>query len=148
MTDELFTAMRGKGAYLNGQRLSVSATSNLEDAFLVTGFPYNVYENPGYCIDHIVRFLSMGLPVRRLGSAALDLAYLAAGRFDGYWEVKLQAWDVAAGLLLVQEAGGLLTHYDGTPYQIGERFMLASNGHLHTAMSQVLLDVMKEHKNS
>ncbi len=143
ITDELFTAIRGKGAYLNGERLSVSTTRSLQDAFLVTGFPYNVFENPGACIDHIVNFLGMGLPVRRLGSAALDLAYLAAGRFDGYWEVKLQAWDVAAGLLMVEEAGGMLTHYDGAPYRIGEQFMLASNGHIHHEMSRILLDVMQ-----
>ncbi len=142
MTNELFTAVKGKGAFLNGKRLAVSTTATLDAGFLVTGFPYNVFQNPGQCIDHMVHFLSMGLPIRRLGSAALDLAYLAAGRFDGYWEVQLQAWDVSAGLLMVHEAGGMLTHYDGSPYRIGEQFMLASNGHIHAEMSQKLLAVM------
>ncbi|MCS6807309.1 MAG: inositol monophosphatase family protein [Bacteroidota bacterium] len=140
MTSELFTGTHGGGAYLNGQALSVSTTDNLEDAILVTGFPYNAWENPQNCIDHFSRFVRMGLPVRRLGSAALDLAYLAAGRFDGYWEVSLNAWDVAAGKLLLQEAGGMITQYDGSPHNLYNGTMLATNGRIHKAMSKILTE--------
>jgi myo-inositol-1(or 4)-monophosphatase len=139
MTNELYTGERGKGAFLNGAPIHVSSTENLDDAILVTGFPYNANDNPGGCIDHFTRFVSMGLPVRRLGSAAIDLAYLAAGRFDGYWEVSLNAWDVAAGKLLLLEAGGEITQYDGAPHNIMHGTMLASNGRVHKAMSQVLM---------
>jgi myo-inositol-1(or 4)-monophosphatase len=139
MTNELFASERGSGAYLNGVRLSVSQTERLEDAILVTGFPYNAGQNPGGCIEHFTRFVSMGLPVRRLGSAAIDLAYLAAGRFDGYWEVSLNAWDVAAGKLLLLEAGGTITQYDGSPHNIMRGTMLATNGRVHKEMSQVLM---------
>jgi myo-inositol-1(or 4)-monophosphatase len=139
MTGELFTAGKGTGAFLNGHRLQVSATEKLDDAILVTGFPYNAWENPNNCIDHFSRFVRMGLPVRRLGSAAIDLAYLAAGRFDGYWEVSLNSWDVAAGKLMLAEAGGTMTQYDGTPHNIHKGTMLATNGRIHQEMSAVLM---------
>lgn len=139
MTNELFTAERGKGATLNGVPLKVSTTQKLDDAILVTGFPYNASDNPGGCIDHFTRFVGMGIPVRRLGSAAIDLAYLAAGRFDGYWEVSLNAWDVAAGKLMLLEAGGNMTQYDGAPHNIMKGTMLASNGRIHEEMSAVLM---------
>jgi myo-inositol-1(or 4)-monophosphatase len=139
MLGELFTAARGEGAWLNGKRLQVSQTEALEDAILVTGFPYNVAENPGNCMEHFLRFLRLGLPIRRLGSAALDLAYVAAGRFDGFWEVALNPWDVAAGIILVQEAGGCVTHYDGTPHRLEPRSsILATNGRIHEQMRAVL----------
>jgi myo-inositol-1(or 4)-monophosphatase len=139
MLGELFTALRGAGAWLNGHRLRVSSVGELDEAVLVTGFPYNVAENPGNCIEHFVRFLQRGLPVRRLGSAALDLAYVAAGRFDGFWEIALNPWDVAAGILLVLEAGGMVTHYDGSPHRLEPRSnILASNGRIHTQMQRVL----------
>lgn len=141
MLGELFTALRGEGAWLNGVRLRVSATAVLEDAILVTGFPYNVADNPGNCIEHFARFLRLGLPIRRLGSAALDLAYVAAGRFDGFWEVSLNPWDVAAGILMVQEAGGRVTHYDGAPHRLEVRSsIVASNGWIHEQMLAVLRD--------
>ncbi len=139
MTDELFTGERGGGAFLNGHRLTVSHTDKLDDAILVTGFPYNADTNPGGCLDHFTRFVSMGIPVRRLGSAAIDLAYLAAGRFDGYWEVSLNPWDVAAGKLLLAEAGGTMTQYDGAPHDLMRGTMLASNGRIHGEMSAVLM---------
>ncbi len=136
---ELFTAVRGEGAWLNGQRLRVSETSALEEAILVTGFPYNVAENPGNCMEHFLRFLRLGIPVRRLGSAALDLAYVAAGRFDGFWEIALNPWDVAAGVLMVQEAGGRVTHYDNTVYRLHLRSsIVASNGQLHEQLLAIL----------
>jgi myo-inositol-1(or 4)-monophosphatase len=138
MTNELFTGERGKGAWLNGLPIHVSTTEKLDDAILVTGFPYNAADNPNNCIDHFTSFVRLGLPVRRLGSAAIDLAYLAAGRFDGYWEVSLNPWDVAAGKLLLYEAGGLMTQYDGSPHNIMQGTMLASNGRIHAEMAAVL----------
>lgn len=141
MTNELFTAERGGGALLNDQPISVSTVQTLDEAILVTGFPYNAADNPGKCIDHFTRFVRMGLPVRRLGSAAIDLAYLAAGRFDGYWEVSLHPWDVAAGKLILSEAGGTMTRYDGSPYTFSGGTMLATNGLIHDEMSSVLCSV-------
>lgn len=139
MLGELFTALRSQGAWLNGERLQVSQTAVLEEAVLVTGFPYDVANNPGNCIEHFVRFLRLGIPIRRLGSAALDLAYVAAGRFDGFWEVALNPWDVAAGIVLVQEAGGRVTHYDGSPHRLEPRSsIVASNGRIHEQMLQIL----------
>lgn len=140
-TNEMFTATAGGGAYLNGRRLATSTTSDLEKALLVTGFPYNVEENPYNCIDAFVEFLRMGLPIRRLGSAALDLAYLAAGRFDAYWEVALGPWDVAAGVLLVVEAGGRVGTYapDDTRSLMNTDRLLATNGPMHETMRARLL---------
>jgi myo-inositol-1(or 4)-monophosphatase len=139
MTGELFTAHKGGGAFLNGEPIHVSKVDKLYDSILVTGFPYNAASNPHGCLEHFTRFVSMGLPVRRLGSAAIDLAYLAAGRFDGYWEVSLQAWDVAAGKLILQEAGGIMTQYDGAEHSLFQGTMLATNGHIHKEMSSVLM---------
>lgn len=120
MTDEMFTAELGKGAYCNGTRLQVTHTSVLKEAFLVTGFPYSVSDNPGHCIEHFAHIVSLGIPVRRLGSAALDLAYVASGRFDGFWEIALQPWDMAAGSLLVREAGGIVIDYAGKELNVLE----------------------------
>ncbi len=141
--DELFTATKGGGAFLNGKRLSVSDTAAIEKSFLVTGFPYNVSENPFGCIDAFVELMKIGIPIRRLGSAALDLAYVAAGRFDGFWEVALNEWDVAAGALLVAEAGGRVETYAPTPagtILITDR-ILATNGALHDTLHDVLTHV-------
>ncbi len=143
--DELFAAARGYGASVNEVPIRVSETATLEDALLVTGFPYNVAENPGHCIDQFVAFLQRGLPIRRLGSAALDLAYVAAGRFDGFWEVMLNPWDVAAGILLVLEAGGMVTTYDGIPHPIlRPSSIVASNGKIHSQMVTVIQQVSVE----
>lgn len=139
LLDELFTASKGNGAYLNGTQLHVSATNALAEAILVTGFPYNIHENPRNAIGHFARIIGKGLPVRRLGSAALDLAYVAAGRFDGFWEVQLNPWDVAAGQLLIEEAGGKITHYDNSPYSMNAPTILATNGNaLHDELSALL----------
>lgn len=145
-TEELFTATRGAGAFLNDVRLSVSTTTDFRSAMLVTGFPYNVSENPFGCVDSFIDFMLMGVPVRRLGSAALDLAYTAAGRFEAFWEVALNVWDVAAGILMVTEAGGRVTSYKekcgpATPgdCQLITDRMLASNGAIHEAIEHVLL---------
>lgn len=139
MTHELFVAELGKGAFLNGRKIKVSNVFNIENAMLATGFPYDLAENPFHCIDHFVDILKLGIPVRRMGSAAIDLAYTAAGRFEGYFEVELGPWDVAAGKLLVEEAGGKVTQWDGTPFDIHSReTIFASNKHIHDATSLIL----------
>ncbi len=138
LQNETFSAIAGGGAFLNGEPIHVSRTSQLRDAILVTGFPYNVHENPGKCISTFGDILSLGIPIRRLGSAALDLAYVAAGRFDGYWEVELQPWDMAAGALCVLEAGGMLSHYGHRPFTLGRDSILASNGRIHEQLATIV----------
>lgn len=137
ITGELFWAEKGKGAFLNGAPLVVSPTKKLEESFLATGFPYNVDEDPFHCIETFSQMTQKGIPIRRLGSAAIDLAYTAAGRFDAYWEVSLQPWDFAAGKLLVEEAGGKVSQYDGADLDVFQpSSLLASNGHLHPFMQK------------
>jgi myo-inositol-1(or 4)-monophosphatase len=139
MTKELFSAQKQQGAFLNSQLLKVSPTLKIDQALLATGFPYDIDKNPMHCIERFAEILKIGVPIRRLGSAAIDLAYVAAGRFDGFWEVGLNSWDVAAGILLVKEAGGMVTHYDGTEHQIfGYYPLLATNKHLHSTMVSYL----------
>jgi myo-inositol-1(or 4)-monophosphatase len=136
--DEIFSAEKNVGAFLNGKKIVVSATDSLLHSLLVTGFPYNITENPDNCIEHFVNFLMQGQAVRRLGSAALDLCYVANGRFDGFWEVFLNPWDMAAGVLLVEEAGGTVTHFNGKQHSIFGKNVLASNGKIHLLMMEVL----------
>jgi myo-inositol-1(or 4)-monophosphatase len=136
--EELFTAEKGSGAYLNGKRIRVSQVSDLIQSLLVTGFPYDIAENPDSAVEHFVNFLMEGQGIRRLGSAALDLSYVAAGRLDGFWEVNLNPWDMAAGVLLVREAGGKVTDFSGAPSSIYRKQVLASNGIIHDAMLGVL----------
>lgn len=139
MTEELFVAQKQQGAFLNNQLLKTSSVKQIDQALLATGFPYNIDENPMHCIESFTKILKTGSPIRRLGSAAIDLAYVAAGRFDGFWEVGLNSWDIAAGLLLIKEAGGIVTHYDGTEHQIfGRHSLLATNKHLHPTMINYL----------
>lgn len=139
MQKELFVVEKGGGAYLNGKKILVTGQSHFERALLATGFPYNVQENPLQCVDRFASIAKTGVPIRRLGVASLDLAYVAAGRFDAFWEVGLHPWDMAAGKLLVEEAGGKVTHYDGKKHQIfGYLSMLATNGHLHDKMVNIL----------
>nr|WP_041657836.1 inositol monophosphatase family protein [Marinithermus hydrothermalis] len=135
--DELFTAIRGRGAYLNSRPLRVSQTGTLIGSLLATGFPYDVNKDPEN-LQYFERVLRKGLTVRRPGAAALDLAYVAAGRLEGFWEVKLNPWDVAAGWLLIEEAGGTVTGIHGEPYALGNRYLVASNGRIH----QELLDTL------
>jgi myo-inositol-1(or 4)-monophosphatase len=137
MRDELFTAERGAGASLNGRRMQVSSTSNLSAALLCTGFPYDVRERSEFA-RHFANFIMNAQGVRRDGAAALDLAYVACGRFDGFWEEGLKPWDVAAGSLLVEEAGGRVSKYDGQPLSIYTPPIVASNGLLHEQMMRVL----------
>lgn len=136
--NEMFTARRGHGAFLNGERIQVSTTTDPARSLYVTGFPYNVKENPGNVIEQFCDFLRRGWLVRRLGSAALDLAYVACGRFEGFWEAFLSPWDTAAGQLLVREAGGTVTHYDGTDYNVHRKSIVASNGVQHAQLMEVL----------
>lgn len=136
--DELFTAERGSGAYLNGKRMQVSKSMELIQSLLVTGFPYDIASNPHNAIEHFVNFLVKGQGIRRLGSAALDLSYVAAGRLDGFWEVNLNPWDMAAGLLFVREAGGRVTDFSGAQSTVYTKQILASNGHIHKAMLEIL----------
>lgn len=139
ITEELFMAEKGNGSFLNGKRLKVSTTSDVESAILSTGFPYNLDQNPLGCIDAFCRIAKMGMPIRRLGSAAIDLSYVAAGRFDGFWEVELQPWDLAAAKLILEEAGGKLTHYDGKKHPIYvSSTVLATNGIIHDKMISLL----------
>jgi myo-inositol-1(or 4)-monophosphatase len=138
LLDETFTAIKNHGSHLNARRLHVSATATLDDSILVTGFPYNVEDNPGHCIDQFASIIHRGLPVRRLGSAALDLAYVADGRFDGFWEVALQPWDMAAGVLIVTEAGGRVTHYSGRDFILGTDSIVATNGAIHDELVRAL----------
>jgi myo-inositol-1(or 4)-monophosphatase len=137
MRDELFTAERGEGASLNGRRIQVSPVDSLAGALLCTGFPYDVRERSEFA-RHFANFIMNAQGVRRDGAAALDLAYVACGRFDGFWEEGLKPWDVAAGSLLVEEAGGRASKYDGAPLSIYTPPMMASNGLLHEQMMRVL----------
>lgn len=135
---ELFTAERGVGAFLNGERLAVSSAATLLDSLLVTGFPYDVHKQAADLVGLFGAFLGRARAVRRLGSAALDLCYVAAGRFDAFWEQHLKPWDVAAGALIVREAGGRVTGMDGTPFDPAAAHLVASNGHVHEAMLEVI----------
>jgi myo-inositol-1(or 4)-monophosphatase len=132
--DELFTARRGQPAWLNGRRLRVSRTGVLEQALLATGFPYDRRRNDDNNHREFVTLNLASQGVRRPGSAALDLAYVASGRLDGYWEQRLGPWDVAAGALLVACAGGTLSTYNGLPFDGFGHQIVASNGHLHAAL--------------
>ena len=136
--DEMFTAEKGKGAFLNGKRIHVSPVSSLRQSLMITGFPYNVADNPNHAIEHFVNFILDAQGVRRMGSAALDLAYVAAGRCEGFWEVSLNPWDMAAGGLLVMEAGGKLSDFSGKPFSIYRKEIAASNGLVHDQMLTVL----------
>jgi len=136
--DELFTAERGSGAFLNGNRINVSRTGDLIHSMLVTGFPYDIAQNPDHAIERFIAFLKASRAVRRLGSAALDLCYVAAGRFDGFWEVNLHPWDTAGGLLIIEEAGGRVTDFAGAKGSIYKNQILATNSIIHNAMLEVL----------
>jgi myo-inositol-1(or 4)-monophosphatase len=139
MGEELFTAERGGGARLNGIDLRVVPTAAvLVDAMLCTGFPYTVREERRRQVDVFAAFLEEAQAIRRLGSAALDLCYIAANRFDGYWEERIHPWDVAAGALIVQEAGGTVTGLDGGPFDVFAGHIIASNGPLHAAILETV----------
>jgi myo-inositol-1(or 4)-monophosphatase len=136
---ELFTAARGKGAFLNGRRLAVSGTNKLEESLLVTGFPYDLREDLAGSLRLFNRFMGSSRAIRRDGSAALDLCYVAAGRFDGFWEEKLGPWDTAAGALIVEEAGGRVSDLSGRPFHYRGGAIVASNGPIHDQMLALTL---------
>ncbi|MDO8833971.1 MAG: inositol monophosphatase family protein [Vicinamibacterales bacterium] len=138
---ELFTAERGRGAFLNGVRLSVSPARTLLDSLLVTGFPYDIHTNPGEILALFGAFIGQAQAVRRLGSAALDLCYVAAGRFEGFWEQRLHVWDIAGASLLVEEAGGRVSGMDGTPFEPRAGHILATNGLVHDDMLALIQTV-------
>ena len=137
MRDEMFAAERGRGATLNDRKIRVSSVEELSGAMLCTGFPYNVRERPDFARD-FTNFTMNAQAVRRDGSAALDLAYVACGRFDGFWEDGLSPWDIAAGALLILEARGRVTNFNDQPLDIYNEQVLASNGLIHEAMMKVL----------
>ncbi len=131
--DELFTAEQGRGAQLNGSPIHVSKATQLKECLVATGFPsHKRHKNPNIHFYHQITLRTHG--VRRAGSAALDLCNVACGRFDGFWEFNLNPWDTAAGVLIVEESGGKVTRFDGSPFQLDSRETLASNGLLHDAL--------------
>ncbi len=142
--EELFTAERGLGAFRNGQPLRVSDTGDVGDALLVTGFPYDIRARGPELLGMFSAFLERSRAVRRLGSAALDLCYVAAGRFDAFWEQHLKHWDVAAGVLIVQEAGGTVTSMDGSAVDMTAPNLVASNGRIHDEMLSIIRDVRRQ----
>ena len=136
--DELFYAEKGRGAFLNKKRIHVSKITNIKKALLSTGFAYNVKRAKDNNINRFARFIKASQAVRRPGSAAIDLCYVASGRFDGFWELGLHPWDAAAALLVVQEAGGKVTRFNGLKYTIYDKDILASNSKIHSQMIRVL----------
>ena len=141
--NELFTAEREGGAFLNGRPIRVSTASDLVNAMLVTGFPYDVHDRVEEIVGLFGAFVGRARAVRRLGSAAIDLCYVAAGRLDGFWESDLRPWDVAGGALIVAEAGGSVTDMAGAPFRSRAGHILASNGLLHDRMVEVIADFQK-----
>lgn len=138
MSDTLYSAEKGAGAARNSEKLSVSSNPNLAESLLVTGFPYDIVNNPNHAIEKFTAFLKSSRAVRRLGSAAIDLCYVAAGVFDGFWEVSLHPWDIAAGKLIVEEAGGLVTNFSGQKIDVFSKEILASNVKVHNQMLEIL----------
>jgi myo-inositol-1(or 4)-monophosphatase len=135
---ELFCAMRGQGAELNGRPIRVSSTKTVHESLLVTGFPYDLEPVIDPLMQRLERCLLAAQGVRRLGSAALDLCYVACGRFDGFWEQNLAPWDTAAGWIIAQEAGGKVTDFSQGAYSIDNREILATNGLIHQEMTTLL----------
>lgn len=138
LLDELFTAETGKGAYLNDRPISTSQTTELGSALLASGFPYGVWDRPDDNLTEYQRLIKRTISVRCDGCAAADLSHTAAGRLDGYWEQEVEPWDVAAGALIVMEAGGRVTLWDGRPFDVFGRSILATNTHLHQSLLREL----------
>jgi myo-inositol-1(or 4)-monophosphatase len=145
---ELYEAERGKGAFLNDRRLHVSTTDTLERSLLATGFAYDHKKCKANNYEYFIHFQRAAQACRRPGAASLDLACIAAGRFDGFWEMKLKPWDLAAGVLLVEEAGGMVSDYDGQPMSIYGLECLASNRLIHTRMQAILQQGCRPHDDS
>jgi len=140
LRDEMFTAALGAGARRNGESIYVTDVDKLADAFLATGFPYDRRTSRDNNVQRLDHFLRRSQGVRRAGAAVLDLSYVACGRFDGFWEIRLHPWDVAAGILIVREAGGQATDFAGTPDCVSGRRIVASNGRIHKQMLRVIAE--------
>lgn len=138
MREEMFSAVKGEGAFLNGEEIRVSAVDDLNKSLLATGFPYDIRASKVNNITHFNNLLTRVQGIRRCGSAAMDLCYVASGRFDGFWELKLSPWDIAAGALIVQEAGGLISDFQNGEFTIYGAEILASNGLIHQQIVEVL----------
>jgi len=145
--NELFFAERGKGATLNEKAIRVSEKSSVINACLVTGFPYTYLDMPNGPLEIFEKLIRKGVPVRRLGSAATDLCWVAAGRFDGFYEHKLEAWDSAAGYLIVEEAGGVVTDFKGDKFSPYQPHVLATNGKIHDEMLEIINNKKTEIQN-
>jgi myo-inositol-1(or 4)-monophosphatase len=136
--DECYEAVRGEGSRLNKSPINVSKTSNLNESLLATGFPYDIHEKSEEVINFFGKMVVRAQGIRRPGSAAIDLCYVAAGRFDGFWEQGLNPWDTAAGILIVEEAGGKVTTFEGKPYSPYQKTIVAANPSIHGEMIKVL----------
>ncbi|MCP4747120.1 MAG: inositol monophosphatase [Desulfobacteraceae bacterium] len=135
---ELFTAIKGNGALLNNLPIQVSNTNQINDSLLATGFPYDVRTKVHSVMNRLSQCIMASRGIRRMGSAALDLCYVACGRLDGFWEEGLKPWDMAAGAIIVQEAGGMVTNYSGTVFDINQKDTAASNSHIHSQLLGLL----------
>ncbi|MEJ7610122.1 MAG: inositol monophosphatase family protein [Ferruginibacter sp.] len=138
LMNEMFCAEKGKGATLNGGKITVSHKTKVINSNLVTGFPYTYLDSPNGPLQVFEKLIRQGIPVRRLGSAAIDLCWVACGRFDGFYEHSLNAWDSAAGFLIVEEAGGKVTDFAGNPYSVYQPHILATNGLIHEEMLELV----------
>lgn len=145
MREEMFTALRGEGAFLNERKIKVSSVDDLDKSLVATGFPYDLRVSDVNNINHFKNFVTRVQAIRRCGSAAMDLCYVACGRFDGFWELKLQPWDMAAGALIVEEAAGQISDFLGRGFSIHSAEILASNGLIHGQMIDVLQLENKQH---
>lgn len=142
--DELFYATKGGGAFLNKKKIRVSKIKDMKKSLLCTGFAYEIKDARDSNVEHFVDFLMTAQAIRRMGSAALDLCYVACGRFDGFWEIGLKPWDTAAAILVVTEAGGKLSKFNGKKYSHYDQEILATNGLIHTQMSRILMRRLKD----
>ncbi len=138
MNDAVYSSEKGSGSFRNGQKLQISTNDDIRKSMIVTGFPYNVAENPDHVFERFIAFLKTARAVRRLGSAAIDFCYVASGVFDGFWEVHLNPWDLCAGKLIVEEAGGIVTNFAGESTDIYSKQILATNGKVHKKMVEIL----------
>jgi len=136
--DEIYSSEKGSGSFRNGEKLHVSTNDDLRKSVLVTGFPYNISENPDHAIERFIASLKAARAVRRLGSAAIDFCYVASGVFDAFWEVHLHPWDICAGKLIVEEAGGVVTNFNNEKIDIYSKQILATNNRVHQKMLELL----------
>ncbi len=147
ITDDLFWAEKGRGAYLNNRRLTVSSRKNLTECLLATGIPFHGCAHQDTFITNLEHIMGEVAGVRRFGAAALDLAWVAAGRYDGFWEEGLKSWDIAAGVLIVREARGMVSEFDGRAKMLQTGQIIATNGAIHGAVTRLLSNARKAHKS-